>query len=498
MKRLGIIAIIIYLLALYALISSYIYFSQRQVEYKLSVVASESIDPNQKNLVAIWANSRQNDLDFGQYSISIDDLTPPQSAAQKTPNIPLKLAANGQAILALPAFPKSKETKQNLDFRLIDPQGKTLSRGTLDFTLAQNITSCPVYPPKELRLSTPNAFISHQETTVFLSKAASRKQNPQELIEISATYGMPTFKSPVAITPPYPSRSQLALSGPADLSFKDRDTTFYDSLITNERPLASTLLNTNYTPQTPLELSIATLGGSGPVTVDIYSGNAWIDRQTIADSGQKPIVLKPELQFPETPQVFLLRLCLSSWACGEQADKRAFIASKTPLSLKDEALIALQAAQAACPNDSYLDELSESFHSDLKVKPERLNDDILNNVKDYALYVFADANLADISLRLKTEEQDMLVMAANQEKHKGFANVLLVALFGLGVLAFSILVLKTRSHRTRGMYAVDDGTEVSFEREQKLERFISILAIVVLALSILGMLSLMYFMMQLL
>ena len=500
----------LYFVILFAIMASYIAFGTPDNSLRIHIASADQLSKEQQNQIAVWVRDLDTGSKFRDchlrarwshlffYRLCLDDpklclkknlmnLYDPNLGLYKTPikinkkefelldyakeanEIPesrVDLPENGETILPVPDFPLSlSSAKQEYFTKLLERKsaGETGASSLNEYGLMILLycgqteeprktaflpldTFTPPEPDTEATADNstgtivlaPSTFMVNQPNMVYL-RTVIDNQLYEGTIRVEQTYGQPANVAASLETMGL-AGLPIALQSPADFKFSTKDTEFYASFVPNEKPFHAEIVYplVSRDKKKPL-LKIQPIGTMPTITVDYFDERAWIGRQTIPAELAAEAELTPAFDFTRSPYSGIIYARVSnSPVASDSSQTFALIVSRDSKTELEQAAFALSKLKDIT-HDPYDDELFK-FVTDNHPSSVFL-------FRDYALHRLAQYHSASIQMRLKTETTDAMAFETRKSVHKNIANFLLVIWFGVGVIAFTIAIVRSMRKR---------------------------------------------------
>lgn len=515
---------ILYFAGLFLLISSYVVFSQADTALRLSVASSDAFASDRPNYLRVIARDLDTGSKFEGYSLrtcwryGVRHAETAGSACHVAP-----LAQNGIATVSAPRLPtirpdalcvallfegQEKKTAcidaSSLDFASTVDREKERAvvfgelqkgqnvgddgKGRADVVREEEGTKAiaddPLGAPDadallvgeagrqrgEYDVVAPGAFLFGTPSDVFLQTMRSGRPITSP-VDVRQTYGQSaSFPSRLEPSPAGISRLRLALDSAVDLEFTQDGQTFYASFSANDKPLHVSSSSPMITPGSRPRLTVTPFGNADRVVVDVFDGRAWVGHSETDLPPNRTIPLDIDFTSIINPKILFFRVSTSLFTNVEASQTLALIASTNALTPVQQAKIALDEAIDAgfsclAPYLSMIDSLPEAAVFD---------------VRDLSLAHLSMGHDAEITLKKRTEVDDLREFDELKKTQKSIANLIFIAWIAFGAVTFTVIGLSNVYARRRAWDAIDHGESPNSTKAQTLLRALHIALLIAL------------------
>ena len=531
---------ILYFIGLFAILSSYIVFSEADTSIRMSIATSDEFSQDRPNYIRVIVRNLKNGSKFEGYSLracrrqtehdpatagssctiaalpenGVATFAAPRPASQRPDYLCVALLRPGgteEKSACLPpqpsAFDADRAGRNAADAFVAKPNeiritGESAAKNSTPEALAapndraetgqnpgfaqaaaENAGAADGSGPVETDIFAPGAFLFGVPNEVLI-RAWQDGRASQAPLSIKQIYGSPaSFSQPTAPSEAGISRFSPALQSAADFEIAQNGQKFYASFSPNEKPLSVAVSSPMINPGRAPSATVTPFGSAARIAIDVFDGMAWIDHiETDLNKNQK-ITLDTDFSFIIDPKILYFRVSTSLFANAESSQTIAAIASPDALPLLRQAELALEAAIDA----------GASRFSPYRALLPGYSPQALADVRDIALAYLSLAHNAEIATKKRTEIDDLAQFNALKSKQKSISNIIFIAWIVLGFGVISSLGIAHALARRRAWDALPDASPEGRKARAVLRAFhIALIAVLSAALA-----ALIYCMMQL-
>ncbi len=504
-------AIILYFLALFIVIWTYIAFSDTSVDLRMHVATTSAVERDVPNLFAVWAYEKDMHYDFSGWSVEAtfldakNDVVHQQRQALDRRGFSIVEVARG-TLSRLPI---------GATFSLIDPEGDTAKQ--LDVAFKDGVAPVRIPPQTRLNWVEPGTFLLGENSSVIFDvnkvyddepivirghddNASDTDERSEPAAEPPRGIVSQVVFGRVGVAPESPvsslglSRIGLKVETSSDLVFSYGAEKVYGTFTPNELPLRIEISQPVISPDGVIAAHVRTMVGDNRVTFNFYERGCWIGRTEADTDSATTVFVNAPAVWGASPKIVLMTGCLSAWSCGDMAHQVALIATPKPMSLREQTEFALKSyaeAEFASQDDK---ENAQNLVEMVMTRPN-LADEELALARDYALARIANGiERVEPVVVARSEVDDKAARESAKASHRKVANPLFLFIILTGVVSFVIAVARTR---VKPQFTFGENGEFEV-KETKTDRVKRRLMYLMLAVMGAGTLGAIFYVMQLL